>query len=180
MVKPFGTAILCLLALAMVASGDTSPLEGAVAGQWTLCSTRSDAGTSYSYQFVEKVSAPERKVRLGTQSVDATGTRGLERAVFTVVFLDRDPPSAGDGIPTEEEITIKGRKLRCTKTTKLSGDDARGGMTTTITWTSGELPMFGIARRVRLDENGRELSRMDLIEWGDEGGSEKPLAAGAD
>jgi hypothetical protein len=49
------------------------------------------------------------------------------------------------------------------------------GKLTILTWTSTQVPLFGLVKRVKLDKNAVELERTVLLEWGESGGAERPL-----
>jgi hypothetical protein len=190
------TAVVLLGAFgaALVAGGETppSPLEKAKAGQWVLLETQAApldtakpadarpdpakldaAKPTHVYQFVERVEG--RRVHLVTQTVTADGKTGLDAAFAMVVNLDEMPADAPreEASTSEEEITVKGKSMKCIRTETVT--DLGRGNTTTIRWVSRDVPIFGLVRSVVLDKNKKELSRYDLVDFGDTGGAARPL-----
>jgi hypothetical protein len=161
-----------------VAGEDPRPIEKARPGQWVIhgeTPLNAFGETLYSYQWVEKVDG--RKVHLKTQAIRADRKTGIDEPVAGVVDLDKKPPD-NDGpkatSTTLEEITVNGKKLSCRKVETITIDPVLGKLTTTV-WTSSSVPIFGMVRTVKVDKDGRETSRVELLDWGETGGKEKPL-----
>jgi len=174
------------VSLVMGGEGAPSPLEKAKAGQWVFHESRGTspidsakpdaAKPTYSYQFVEKVEG--RQVHLMTQAVSADGKTGLEAPVPTVVDLDQKPADAESeaSATSEEELTVKGKPMKCIKIETVTEDPTNGKLTT-IRWVSKEVPIFGLVRSIVLNKDKKELLKIDLLDFGDTGGAEKPVGS---
>jgi hypothetical protein len=173
---------LGLLAATLARAGDPPrhPLENARAGQWVLHRTivrTPDATetTSFRYQWVDKIE--NRIVHLKTQATTPDGRFGLGAAVQTLVDLDKPATVYKDSIstPCDEEVSVKGRLIRCTRKETFTVEGVKGKLTSTR-WISDEVPLYGTARAVTADKERTELSRTEIEDFGDAGGSERPLA----
>src|SRR5262245_29634525 len=76
---------------------------------------------------------------------------------------------------TEEEIEVKGKKMKCQRT-ELTTEIAGMGKVTSVTWTSSEIPIWGTAKSISRDKDSNETSVVETIDWGSEGAKEKPVA----
>jgi hypothetical protein len=171
-------SIIGLIGLLSVASAtDTrpNPLAQAKAGQWTIHRTASPSSLTdetFTYEWVVKVDG--RKVVIRTQPLDRDLERGLASPVESTLDVDAPTPPIVESPAGEEELLIHGTRLLCRKveTVEIMSE----GMTKTISWLSDRIPISGLVKRVKLDRDGKEIFRTDLIDWGTTGGAERPLA----
>jgi hypothetical protein len=181
--RPIFAAIVCAALLVVQARADDAknPLEKAKAGQWVLQKiTTKYSGmntTTLSYTWVDRVEG--RKVILKTQTLNPDGKTAMMAAAETPYDLEAKSERAEkkEAAPkptvTEEEIEVKGKKMKCQKTETTS--EIGGAKTTTTTWTSSEIPLYGTAKMVTKDKDGNETSLTETIDWGQDGAKEKPL-----
>lgn len=156
-------------------------IERARPGQWILeqqtrvASSRID--TTYQATWVDKIDG--RKILLRRQAVSADRKTGVTKAVEVVVDLDRKPAEAPRDenratLETDETLVIAGKTLKCKKVEVVSSDPVLGKHVL-LTWTSPDVPLFGLVKLVELDRDGREIARKELLAWGESGGSELPV-----
>jgi hypothetical protein len=176
-VSMLGGVLLLGASLAVAEQRATHPLEQAKAGQWVLhriVASSGDAPTeSCVYKWIDKVD--HREVHLRIQPVSKDGRYALAAPTLTIVNLDK-PPDSDDtsSATTEDEIAVKGRKVKCKRVEVVTLDSAHGKLTTTR-WISDEVPIYGTVRSITVDREHREVSRTDLLDYGDSGGAEKPM-----
>jgi hypothetical protein len=168
--------LVTLLAVPSATDARRDPLERSRAGQWTIHRTMMSPGSlsdaTYVYEWVVKVDG--RKVLIKTQPLDPDLQCGLASSVESVIDLDAPAPRPLVESPLgEEEVSARGTRLLCRKVETVEAGDIKGK---TISWLSDLVPISGLAKRVKLDPEGKELFRTELIDWGETGGAEKPLA----
>ena len=130
------------------------------------------AGTLLSTKKYKMAQIATRTIVLATSSV----TRNTLSARVRAGFRSTGTSSAGRPNPTAGDMTVDGKRLHCEKVEKVTTDPMQGRVTT-IVWTSPQVPIFGTVRVVRLDRDGKETSRIELLAFGETGGAEKPLGA---
>jgi hypothetical protein len=162
--------------LSVVSATDTrpSPLAQAKAGQWTIHRTMGPSSLTdetFTYEWVVKVEA--RKVVIRTQPLDRDLERGLASPVESTFDLDAPAPPIVESPAGEEELNIHGTRLLCRKVETV--EILNQGMTKTISWLSDRIPISGLVKRVKLDRDGKEIFRSDVVDWGNTGGAERPL-----
>jgi hypothetical protein len=180
--RPIYAAIVCAALFVVQARADDAknPLEKAKAGQWVLQKSTMKYGgmtnTSLSYLWVDRVEG--RKVVLKTQTLNPDGKTAMMAATEMPIDLDAkgersEKKDAAKPTVTEEEILVKGKKMKCQKTEVTM--EIAGAKTTSITWTSPEVPVYGTVKSISKDKDGNETSVVETIDWGNEGAKEKPV-----
>jgi hypothetical protein len=166
---------LALLALLAPAFADDAPIADAKVGEWELMKTTSTLpiGTDvkFIYLWVSKVEG--KKITVMIQTLREDQKTGLAAPQASVVDLDKKPDKTSEPKVSDEEIEIKGKKVRCKKTETTT--DTPKGKVTVVAWTTNEVPVHGIVRQVFRDTDGKEIWRSELVDFGTEGGKEKPL-----
>jgi hypothetical protein len=174
-------AIVLCVSLVAAAEPVVRPIERARAGHWILEKHTKVIGTvteaTYNTTWVESVVG--RRVHLLRQEVSADQKTGIKAPTSVAVDLDQKSavtPKDEDTatLATDDEIAIGDKKLKCKKVELVVLDPTLGKFTTT-TWTSGQVPLFGLVRTVKTDKDGKELERTDLLAWGETGGAELPV-----
>jgi hypothetical protein len=169
---------------AMVLAADRPhPFEKARAGQFILERLTKPDGKKtavrFCYEWIDRVE--ERKVHLRAQLVSSDGMVGLEPSIEAVIDLDQKLPdpllTARTATTSEETVRIKDNDYRCTKLEIVRDQDDK--RMTEATWTTSEVPLGGIVRRVCTDPAGVETERMEVIDFGDSGGAERVVARAA-
>jgi hypothetical protein len=168
--RPLVVLALSLAVLA-VARADDNPLGKSKLGEWIIQKTViSGTMTVGTYMFVSKIDG--KKVTIVTQPLkEDMKTPAGPAQVRQPVDTEKPLPALKDDKKVgEEEIELKGKKLKCKKTENTSESK-----TTTTTWSSSEVPIYGIVRQIAKDKDGKEILRSDLVDYGTEGAKEKPL-----
>ncbi len=173
-----------LLGMSLVSAGEpsTHPLAKAKAGQWVFHRSTGSSGDadnpSFTYKWIDKVEKTE--VRLMIQPVTEDGKLGLSAPTLMTVNLDKPPDKEEASTATaEEELVVKGKPLKC-KRIDFVTQDTRHGKVTTSRWVSDEVPIYGTVRMITFDKDKKEIARTDLLDFGETGGAEKPLAPADD
>ncbi len=168
-------ALAFSLALLAVAHADENPFAKSKVGEWIIQkNVISGTMTTIDYVFVSKVDG--KKVTLGRQVLnnDAKTANGPVRYAQPIDTEKPLPASKDEKKLGDEEVELKGKKMKCKKVESTAAD-SRGDKMTTTTWTSSEIPLYGTVRQIVKDKDGKELLRMDLLDWGAEGGKERPV-----
>jgi hypothetical protein len=151
-------------------------LEQAKAGGWTLTKTTITGGgdPSLAYMWIEKVEG--RKVHIQNQIL-ADEKTGMMDPMPMVVDLDAKPepntPKAETKKVGDEEITIKGKKIKCAKWESTA--DYGQGKTVTVMWVSEEIPIYGMAKTVSKDKDGNVTCTSEVVDYGTSGAAAKPV-----
>ncbi|MEZ0227847.1 MAG: hypothetical protein ACAI25_04430 [Planctomycetota bacterium] len=169
-------ALLVLLVGSVARAQSTpNPLEKAKEGQWVLQKTTASGFTSHIYQWVSKVDG--KKITLRTQILNADGKSAMAAANDVVIDLEKKEggsaaPAADAPKPTisDDEVEVKGKKVKCKKI-----EVTVNGVAST-TWISDEIPVSGLVKSIAT-KDGAELSKFELVDFGDTGGKDKPSAA---
>jgi hypothetical protein len=167
-------ATFLLVAALAQAEDAPDPIATAKEGEWVLQKVVSSYGgmtmTQLLYMWVSKVEG--RKLTLGLQ-IMKDEKRGMMPPFFSPVDLDhREKPAPAK--VSQEDVERDGKKLKCWKREE-AGVDSPAGKVTTTTWTCKDVPVDGVLRIVSVDKDGKETSRTETIQWGSEGGAEKPV-----
>jgi hypothetical protein len=182
-VRVHGESVLAAFAIAaavtatlVAAQAPVHPLEQARAGQWVLHRSVVQQGETPAdnliYKWIDSVHG--REVHLKIQPVMEGGRFALAAPTLTIVNLDKPPDREGaPSAATEEDLVFKGRKLRCRRVETVTDDPLRGRVMTTR-WSSSEVPIYGTVKSITLDKDQREVSRIDLVDFGESGGAERP------
>lgn len=168
---------LPLALLTAVHAGDPKPIEKAKVGEWVLEKVVTSGFTSYEYLWIAKVEG--RKVTVHVQMLKDDGKTAMMPAQASVVDLDAkpDPTKKVDEPKTktsEEEVEIKGKKIKCLKT-EAEQDIQGTGKLTTVSWSSNEIPIYGMAKSVSKDKDGKVVVETSCVDFGHEGGDDRPL-----
>ncbi len=175
--------IACVLALVVAAAGavhaqDLKRLEKAKASQWVLQKSASlDGATNKTvtrnfYLWVDKVDG--RKVHLKIQNLSDDGRTGVAPAIERVIDLATISARSDVNAKTSDDVVeVKGKKLKCKR--RVETFDSKDIVSKSIEWTSNEVPVFGVVKAVVYGQDGKELSRTELKDWGESGGAEKPV-----
>jgi hypothetical protein len=167
-------ALALSLAVVALARADENPLAKAKAGEWVIQKNVVAGMRPFgTFTFIAKVDG--KKVTVASQPL------AEDMKTATAAAQTRDPVESDKALPAskddkrlaDEEIEAKGKKLKCKKTESIV--ETKDGKFVTTTWTSSEVPVYGIVRQVVKDKDGQEVLRSDLVDWGAEGGKEKPL-----
>jgi hypothetical protein len=168
--------LLLVALLVAVARAEDSPLARAKKGEWVLekyvVTYPGGQTTFHNYAWIEKVDG--KKVTLKRQPVKEDGKTGLDAARDREIDLDKLASASGDKKVSEEEVEVKGKKLKCRKVERTEPADGPA-KPVTITWTSSDVPLYGKVREIVKDKDGKEFSRMDLVDWGSEGGAARDV-----
>jgi hypothetical protein len=174
--RRFVVALVALAAFAGDASAQSkSPLENAKTGQWVLQKSTAAGNTTWLYQWVKAVEG--KKITLRTQILNADGKTGMMAGNDSVIELGGQPstaPAPGGDAPkpkiTDDEVELKGKKLKCKKTEIATGPSL------STTWTSDEVPVTGLVKMVAMAD-GKESMRLEVVDYGATDGADKPVAA---
>ena len=198
-------AVLAFMGMLTVADSAPRPMDNAKPGQWvierhsTSCISSGAAmcwtpgswfqlstpsfvttETTYRLTWIDRIEGP--RIHLKRQEIAVDLTTGLGPAKDLVFNLDdKQADKACDDmkstLTTDDEVAVEGDSipLKC-KRVEVVVLDATCGAHRTITWTSDQVPLFGLVKMVKLDENGDEIRRTELLRWGESGGCEKPVA----
>ncbi len=168
--------LLALVTCLVAARAEDSPLARSKVGEWVLQKQVITGGgaalTLGTYMWVSKVDG--RKVTIMTQPLGADLKTPSDAAQTSKpIDLDKLAADANAKKLGEEEVEAKGTKLKCTKS-ETTNDTPQGKLTTT-TWTSSDVPVYGIVRQIVKDKDGKEVLHTDLADWGADGAKEKPF-----
>jgi hypothetical protein len=167
-----GTAVLAF------ADDLPDPYKNAKAGSWTIEKgvtnvPGKEPRGEFTYRWVSKVDG--RNVTVSTQAIKDDLKTGIAPARTMVVDGAKKAEENAAAIRdkkatvTDDEIELKGKKLKCKRVER----QAAGGVTI-ILWVTDEIPVNGVARSVA--KNGdKETFRAEVVDWGLEGGAEKPV-----
>ena len=168
-------SLVLFAALAAAAyAGDPRPLDKAKVGEWVLEKSTASGFTSWTYMWISKVEG--RRVTVMTQLLKDE-KNAIAPGQPTLVDLDKPdgaPKDAPKPKTSEEEIVVKGRALKCTKTETETEIQGLGKMTSTV-WSSPEIPIYGYAKMVSKDDHQKVVAEMETVDYGHEGAAEKPL-----
>lgn len=167
---------LVLALLASAHAGDPKPMEKAKAGEWVLDKIVASGFTTFQYMWIAKVDG--RKVTVNVQMLKEDGKTALMPPSSSLVDLDMKGPEPKKGEEpkvlktSEEEVEIKGKKIKCTRT-ETEQDVVGSGRLVIVSWASNEIPISGIAKSVAKDKDGKVISETTCVDFGHEGGAEK-------
>jgi len=167
-------SVALVLGVVVGARAGDRPMDKAKAGEWVLEKNVASGFTTWTYMWIAKVDG--RKVTVMVQLLKDEQL-GLAPGQPTVVDLDKPdapPPPGSKPKTSEEEVEVKGRKLKCTKTESEVEIQGVGKMATT-TWTAAEIPIYGKAKMVVKDQAGKVVAEQETLDFGHEGGAERPL-----
>lgn len=169
-------ALLVLLSCVVAARAEDSPLARSKAGEWVLekrvIAVGKDSVTLGVYMWVSSVDG--RKVTIMVQPLGADMKTPSDAAqTAKPIDLDKAAQDPNEKKVGDEEVEAKGTKLKCKKA-ETTNDTPQGKLTTT-TWSSGNVPVYGIVRQIVKDKDGKELVHTDLADWGADGAKEKPF-----
>jgi hypothetical protein len=197
-------AVLALMGMLLAADAAPRPIDNAKPGQWvlerhstshvtsegsnfwkaerwSLLSTTSCVATETTYRLTWVDRIEGSRIHLKRQELAADLRTGLGPAKDVVFDRDGKKTEAASDemkstLTTDDEVAIEGdaTPLKCKRTDVVVLDAC--GAHKTITWTSDQIPLFGLVKMVKLDENGNEIWRTELLRWGESGGCEKPVA----
>jgi hypothetical protein len=169
------TLLAASLALAVlaVARADDPPLSKAKVGEWTLQKqVISGSMTLGVYMYVSKVEG--KKVTIVTQPLAADmKTPSAAAQTHNPIDLEKYQANKDEKKLADEDVEVKGKKIKCRKTESTT--DTSSGKVTTTTWSSSDIPVYGIVRQIVKDKDGKELLHSDLVDWGADGAKEKPV-----
>lgn len=168
-----------VLAVAVARADDgPDPIATAKEGEWVLQKVDSEYGgmkiTQLLYMWVSRIEG--RKITLGLQFLKDDKKHGTQPPFFSPVDLDhREGQGSRKAGPqwTQEEREHGGKKLACWKKEEVT--DSPVGKVKTTTWVCKDVPVDGVLRIESVDDKGKPTQTTETIEWGREGGAEKPL-----
>ncbi|MBI3722729.1 hypothetical protein HY251_02060 [bacterium] len=168
----YGLAVLAGFAALAFADEPKHPLAGAKGGEWVLAKTTTTTGggepkIGWLYRWVSKVEGTKVTVMVQPMKTDKLGSMAAA-ATHHDSSVKPDAPGK-DARVSDDEVEVNGKKLKCKKI-ETKKDDR-----TSTKWTSSEIPISNEAKVVEKDKDGKELVKIETVDYGLTGGAERPL-----